>query len=125
VRWFGTWGQGRSQLRVGVGYTWLDSAGSWLGVKRDDTWGALLEGRTPLGRRVTLRGSARFDSSPLANFTDSDLGRTSFYWTAGVLVLAAANAWVAFDLGENYGSNAEVPDFSLHLQFGFTLPRSR
>jgi len=125
VRWFGTWGQGGSQLRVGLGYTWLDGAGSWLGVKREATWGALIEGHTPIGGRVTLRGSARFDSSPLVGFTDSDMGKTSFYWTAGVLVPAAGNAWVAFDVGENYGGSAEVPDFSLHLQLGFRLPPSR
>jgi hypothetical protein len=53
------------------------------------------------------------------------LGKTSFYWTAGVLVPAAANAWVAFDVGENYGSSAGVLDFSLHFQFGFRLPPSR
>jgi hypothetical protein len=125
VRWFGTWGQGRSQARVGLGYTWLGPAGSWLGVKRNDTWGALLEGRMPLSRRLTLRGSARLDSSPLAGFTDSDIGATSFYWTVGMLAPVARGSWVGFDVGENYGSNAEVPDFSIHLQFGFTLPRSR
>ena len=125
VRWFGTWGQGGSQLRVGLGYTWLDGAGSWLGVKREATWGALIEGHTPIGGRVTLRGSARFDSSPLVGFTDSDMGKTSFYWTAGVLVPAAGNAWVAFDVGESCGGRAEVPDFSLHLQLGFRLPPSR
>ncbi|HLE60995.1 MAG TPA: DUF3187 family protein [Thermoanaerobaculaceae bacterium] len=125
VRWFGTWGQGPSRLRVGLGYTWLDPGGSWLGAKRDNTWGALVEGHVPLGRRLTLRGSARFDSSPLAGFTDSDIGTTSFYWTVGMLAPVTRSAWVGFDLGENYGSNAEVPDFSLHLQFGFKLPPSR
>jgi len=125
VRWFGTWGQGPSQLRVGLGYTWLDPSGSWLGVRRDDTWGALLEGHVPLGRLLTLRGSARFDSSPLAGFTDSDIGASSFYWTVGILAPVAGRAWVAFDLGENFGSNAEVPDFSLHVQVGFTLLPSR
>jgi len=125
VRWFGTWGQGASQLRVGIGYSWLDPAGSWLGVRRDNTWGALFEGRTPLGGRLTLRGSARFDSSPLAGFTDSNLGKTSFYWTVGMLAPVTSGAWVAFDVGENYGSSAAVPDFSLHLQLGFRLPPSR
>lgn len=125
VRWFGTWGQSASQLRVGVGYSWLDPAGSWLGIKRDNIWGALIEGRTPLGGRLTLRGSARFDSSPLARFTNSDIGTRSFYWTVGILTSVAGGGWVAFDAGENYGSNAEVPDFSLHLQLGFKLPPSR
>jgi hypothetical protein len=125
VRWFGTWGQGSKQLRVGLGYTWLDSAGSWLGAKRDNTWGALVEGHTPLAGHVVLRGSARFDSSPLATFTASGLGRPSFYWTVGALAPVTGNAWVAFDVGENYGSNAEAPDFSFHLQCGVKLPSAR
>jgi hypothetical protein len=125
VRWFGTWGTDRRAMRVALGYTWLDSGGSWLGVKRDNTWGALIEGHAPLGQRITLRGSARFDSSPLASFTDSEIGKTSFYWTVGALTPVAAGAWVAFDVGENYGSSAEVPDFSLHLQFGVKLPPAR
>jgi hypothetical protein len=125
VRWFGTWGQGPSQLRVGLGYTWLDPGGSWLGVKRANSWGALVEGHVPLSRRLTLRGSARFDSSPLAGFTDSDIGTTSVYWTVGMLAPVTTSAWVGFDLGEAYGSNAEIPDFSLHLQFGFKLPTPR
>ena len=125
VRWFGTWGQGPSQVRVGLGYTWLDPSGSWLGVRRDDTWGALVEGHVPLGRSLSLRGSARFDSSPLAGFTDSDIGANSFYWTFGILAPVTRDAWVTFDVGENYGSSAEAPDFSFHLQFGLTLPRSR
>ncbi|OFV83439.1 MAG: hypothetical protein A2Y78_10305 [Acidobacteria bacterium RBG_13_68_16] len=125
VRWFGTWGQGASQFRAGIGYSWLDPTGSWLGVKRDNIWGALLEARAPLGRRLTLRGSARFDSSPLAGFTESDIGMRSFYWTVGMLAPIAGGSWVAFDLGENYGSNAEVPDFSLHLQLGLRFPPSR
>jgi hypothetical protein len=125
VRWFGTWGQGASQVRVGLGYTWLDPAGSWLGVRRDNLWGALVEGHTPLAGRVVLRGSARWDSSPLRSFTDSDIGRTSFYWTVGALAPVDGNTWVAFDAGENYGGTAEVPDFSFHLQLGIRLPPSR
>jgi hypothetical protein len=125
VRWFGTWGQGASQFRAGIGYSWLDPTGSWLGVKRDNIWGALLEARAPLGRRLTVRGSARFDSSPLAGFTESDIGMRSFYWTVGMLAPIAGGSWVAFDLGENYGSNAEVPDFSLHLQLGLRFSPSR
>ena len=125
LRWFGTWGRGASQVRIGLGYAWLDPAGSWLGVRRDNIWGVLVEGHTPLAGRVLLRGSARFDSSPLASFTDSDMGRPSFYWTVGALAPVAGSSWVAFDLGENYLSNAEVPDFSFHLQFGIRLPGAR
>jgi hypothetical protein len=125
VRWFGTWGYGPKKLRLALGYTWLDSAGSWLGARRDNTWAALLEGHAPLGRRLIVRASARLDSSPLASFTDSDIGKVSFYWTAGVLAPLAGKSWVAFDVGENYPSTAEVPDFSFHLQVGLRIPGAR
>ncbi len=118
VRWFATWGQGRTQVRAGLGYSVLAASGSWLGVRRDNIWGALVEVHTPLGRRLTFRASARCDSSPLASFTSSDIGKVSSYWTVGVLRPVAGRSWIAFDLGENYGSVAEVPDFSFHLQFG-------
>jgi hypothetical protein len=125
VRWFGTWGTGPRQVRVALAYTWLDSAGSWLGARRDNTWAALAEGHAPLGRRLTVRASARFDSSPLASFTGSDIGKVSFYWTVGVLAPRAGNSWVAFDLGENYPGTAEAPDFSFHLQVGVRIPGTR
>jgi hypothetical protein len=125
VRWFGTWGTGPRQVRVALAYTWLDSAGSWLGARRDNMWAALAEGHAPLGRRLTVRASARFDSSPLASFTDSDIGKVSFYWTVGVLAPRAGNSWVAFDLGENYPGTAEAPDFSFHLQVGVRIPGAR
>ncbi len=125
VRWFGTWGQGPKQLRVGLGYTWLDPGGDWLGARRTNTWHALGEIHTPLSRRFAFRASARFDSSPLASFTASDIGKVSFYWTVGVLSPLARNSWVAFDAGENYPGTAEVPDFSFHLQFGVKLHPAR
>ncbi len=121
LRWFGTWSSGASKLRVGLGYSWLDPGGSWLGVKRDNLTGALIEGATPLSRVLTLRASARFDSSPLASFTSSGIGGVSFYWTLGLLADTGRGTWVAFDGGEHVPSSAEVPDFSLHLQFGTHL----
>jgi Protein of unknown function (DUF3187) len=120
VRWFGTWGGPRRQVRFGLGYTWLDPAGSWLGVRRDDTWHALAEAHLPLGR-LTLRYSLRLDSSPLSSFTDSEIGKASTYWTLGLLGAGWRDAWWAFDAGENFPSRAEVPDFSIHLLFGTRL----
>lgn len=125
LRWFGTWGTERRQVRFALGYTWLDPSGSWLGVKRSNMWHALAEAHTPLGTWLTFRASARFDSSPLAGFTDSDIGKVSFYWTVGLLAPLPGGSWLAFDSGENYPSTAEVPDFSFHLQVGFKLPRRR
>jgi hypothetical protein len=124
LRWFGTWGRGASQLRFGLGYTWLDHGGSWLGARRDNMWGALAEAHTPLGRTLALRASARYDTSPLKSFTASDIGKPSFYWTAGLLARVAGTGWVALDLGENYPSRGEVPDFSFHLQFGMRWPHA-
>ncbi len=121
LRWFSTWGEGRRLTRLGLGYTRLDPEGSWLGVRRDDTWHAQLDLRRPLGRSWDWRVAMRFDTSPLATFTDSDIGDPSFYWLAGVLAPAGQAGFVAFDVGENYPLTAEVPDFSFHLSFGTRL----
>jgi len=79
-------------------------------------WAALIEGRAPIGKGFVARASARFDASPLASFTSSPFGKESFYWTLGLLAPLAGDTWLAFDAGENYPGDAEVPDFSLHLQ---------
>ena len=110
---------------MGLGYTFLDPNGSWLGVERDDTWHAQLDLRRPLTGAVDWRLALRFDASPLATFTDSDIGDRSFYWLAGVLVPVGGTGFVAFDLGENYPSTAHVPDFSFHLSFGLLLGQRR
>ena len=123
ARWFATWGGSLRQVRVGLGCTYLDPSGSWLGVRRDNTWHALVEAHAPLLGVLTFRASARVDSSPLAGFTNSEIGKPSFYWTVGVLGPAGRTMWVALDAGENYGSQAEVPDFSLHVQVGTRLGR--
>jgi hypothetical protein len=117
LRWFATWGTGRRQLRVGLGYTWLDPNGSWLGVKRANMFHALGEVHVPLGR-LTLRSTLRVDSSPLADFTGSDMGTPSCYWMVGVLGKLGGDGWWAFDTGENVPFRGEVPDFSFHLLVG-------
>ncbi|HPC84768.1 MAG TPA: DUF3187 family protein [Thermoanaerobaculaceae bacterium] len=124
VRWFATWGEGRRETRLGLGYSFLDPAGTWLGIERDDTWHAQLELRRPLAGAVDWRLAMRVDTSPLASFTDSDIGQRSFYWLAGVLVPVGRTGFVAFDLGENYPLTAHVPDFSFHVSFGL-LPAYR
>jgi hypothetical protein len=123
ARWFATWGTDLRQVRLGLGYTRLDPAGSWLGIRRADMWHVLAETHLPLSRVLTFRASARFDSSPLAGFTDTLVGKPSFYWTVGVLAPAGRRAWLAFDAGENFPTNAEVPDYSIHLQVGARLGR--
>ncbi len=125
VRWFATWGRDIKQLRLGLGYTWLDPGGRWLGVQRSDMWAALIEGRAPIGKGFAVRASARLDASPLASFTSSPVGRESFYWTLGLLAPLGRTTWLAFDAGENYPGDAEVPDFSLHLQVVARVGASR
>lgn len=122
LRWFGTWGSERRELRFGLGYTWLDPNGSWLGINRSNTWHALAEFHVPLGG-LTLRSSLRFDSSPIAAFTNSDIGTTSAYWLLGVLGKLGEGSWWAFDAGDNIPMPGEVPDFSFHLLFGSHLGR--
>lgn len=121
VRWFAAWGSGRRQARVGLGYTYLDREGSWLGAHRADTWHVLVDLRHPLTRSMDWRLALRCDSSPLATFTDSRLGDPAFFWQAGLLVPLGGHAFAALDLGQNYPLSAHVPDFSLHLSFGTRL----
>jgi hypothetical protein len=120
LRWFGTWGGERRQVRFGLGYTWLDGAGSWLGVHRSNTWHAVAEAHVPLGPLIA-RCLVRLDSSPLSGFTSSETGNPALYWTLGVLGDLAREAWWAFDVGENFPSLAEGPDFSFHVLFGTRL----
>ena len=121
ARWFATWGSGRREARLGLGFTRLDPAGSWLGVERDDTWHAQADLRHPLAGALDWRLALRLDTSPLASFTDSDVGDTSFYWLVGVLAPVGRSGFVAVDLGENYPLTAHVPDFSFHVSFGLGL----
>jgi hypothetical protein len=125
LRWYSTWRVGRGEVRTGLGYTHLDPAGSWLGVRRNDTWHAVLEARGPLARALDWRLQVRTDRSPLESFTSSDIGRPSFYWIAGVLSPLGRDGWVAFDLGQNYPGTAEAPDFSFHLLVGVRLTSAR
>ncbi len=118
LRAFSRWGDDRRGAALGAGYTWLDPAGSFMGIRRDDTWHFLGEGHVPIGAGYVARLAARLDASPLRSFTDSPIGETSFYWMLGVRGPLAGGVWWSFDGGENYGSQAEVPDFSFHLQFG-------
>lgn len=121
--WFATWGRLRRQLTSGVGYDWLDPRGAWLGVRRDNTWHEVLEASAPVSRVLTLRASERLDSSPLRTFTDSNVGKTSFCWTVGVVAAMTDNTWTAFDIVEHLGGAAMVPDFSCQVQFGTRLGR--
>jgi len=123
LRMFSRWGDDRRGASLGLGYTWLDPSGSFLGLQRDDMWHLLGEGHVPLGARLVARLAARFDASPLASYTDSEVGRASFYWMLGLRGALADGAWWSFDAGENYGSQGEVPDFSFHLQVGTRIGR--
>ena len=121
VRLFSRWGDDRRGALLGLGYTWLDPAGTFLGLRRDDVWHVLGEGHVPIGKGWVVRLTARMDGSPLASYTTSEIGRASFYWMLGVRGPLGGAAWWSFDAGENYGSQAEVPDFSFHLQVGTRL----
>ena len=67
---------------------------------------------------LDLRLLARFDSSPLASFTDSDVGDPALFWLLGVRGSVGHGSWWAFDVGQNYPGTAEAPDFTLNLLFG-------
>ena len=123
VRWVATWGEDRRLARIAAGYTALDSSGSFLGARRADTWHLLGELRRPLTARFAWRVAARFDSSPLADLTGLDPGKSAFFLTVGAAAPLGETSWFAFDLGENYPITGVAPDFTFHLQVGTQIGR--
>ena len=120
VRWSGVWRWTKSEVAAALGYTRLDSGGSFLGVERDDVWHAACAWRFALGERWQGRVIGRLDGSPLSGFTDAKPGDPGFYLTLGVRRDRGAG-WIAFDLGENYPLVGVTPDYSFHLSAGYRL----
>ncbi len=118
VRWFGAWRWQRSLLRCGLGYTHLDPAGSFLGVRRSDTSHALAEYRHIWGESADVLAALRWDTSPLASFSGGEPGRPALFFTFGARRWVAATTFVAFALGENLVPGGVNPDFTIQLQLG-------
>jgi hypothetical protein len=116
----GSGGWQRSELTGALGFTRLDSSGSFLGVERSDTWHAAAAYRRALGHGTELRAIGRLESSPLADFTASKVGDPGFVLTLG-LRRELGGGWLAIDIGENYPLVGVTPDYSFHLSAGLRL----
>jgi hypothetical protein len=121
VRWSGAWRWTKSELTGALGFTRLDSGGSFLGAEREDVWHAACAWRFALGERWQGRVIGRLDGSPLSGFTGAKPGDPGFYLMLGLRRDLGAG-WIAFDLGENYPLLGVTPDYSFHLSGGFRLP---
>jgi Protein of unknown function (DUF3187) len=121
ARWFATREGRRTRLRLGAGYTWLARSGSFLGVRRSNTWHLYADWQRRTGRLWSLLLSTRLDSSPLADFTKGDPGKASFIVVGGLRRSLGRGGWLAFALGENLPPYGASPDFTLHLQVGACL----
>jgi hypothetical protein len=125
LRGFSTWRAGRGFVRLANGFTWLDRNGSWLGVKRNNTWHVYLEYSRALTRRLAFRLATRSDESPLADFTPSRVGRQSWLFYLGARVKIGDDSWITLDFGEDESSFGLGPDFSFHVQLGTRIGGSR
>jgi len=119
VRWLGAWRSPRSMLRCALGYTRLDSGGSFLGARRDDTWHAAAEYRHLWGERADTLLAVRWDTSPLATFSGGEPGEPALMFTFGARRWIGDTAFFGVALGENLIPDGVNPDFTLQLQLGF------
>lgn len=119
VRWGAQWTGERHRLTAAAGYTWLDGGGSLLGARRSNIAYAQVVGARRLGSRTWFETSARVDSSPLAAFSPSAVGREAVVITLRLARPVGRQGWLAFELGENLPKFGAAPDFTLGL--GVTL----
>jgi hypothetical protein len=121
LRLFSRWRLGRIGLGAALGYSWLDSSGSWLGLERRDTWHGLIDATVPLGRRVELLLSTRADASPIEGF--GEVSDPTLFSHLGVRLPLGRTTSLTVGLGEDLGS--VVPDFTFQVRVGATIGRSR
>lgn len=121
LRWFGRWRWGQVEWLAGAGYTWLDTHGGFLGLRRTETWHFLVEALRPFWKDVLFRTTVRYDESPLEEETAYDLDDPLLFLRLGVVTPArflGSGAFVAFDVGENYPILGVGADWSFHLTVG-------
>jgi len=124
ARWFAAWRWRSRSVLIGGGDSFLDRSGSLLGVERADTWHTLLSLEQSLGRRWSAGGSFTYESSPLANFTNTALGEPGVFLRLGITRTLAGGGWIALDTGQDWFDSGVAPDYAFRLSLGFG-PRPR
>jgi hypothetical protein len=118
LRWFATWSWNASTLLAGLGYTRLDPDGSLLGIRRADTWHSYAGFTQDLGKGWNGDVAFSYESSPLAEFTHSALGKPAAYLRLGVARGLGGASWIAFDMGQDWYNVGLSPDYAFRLSFG-------
>jgi len=117
ARWFAAWRWRARALVVGAGFSRLDRAGDLLGVERADTWHLVASLEQDLGRGWGATGSFTYESSPLADFTDTALGDAAAYLRFGVRAPVSPDSWLALDFGQDWFGTGVSPDYAFRLTF--------
>jgi hypothetical protein len=123
LRWFGRWDLGNGRLLAAAGCSRLDPDGSWLGLERQDIWQLQIAYQHRLSDAWSLRVAIRGDSSPFADFDDSDLGATTLLFDLGLRRELGGQSWLGLTFGENLPQVGVTPDYTLQLQVGAVLGR--
>jgi Protein of unknown function (DUF3187) len=123
VRWFASWAWATRRLRLGAGYTWLAHSGTLLGLRRNDTWHFLAGVDQRLGKGYTAEVAFTWERSPLADVTDSELGKPAAAIRFGLEKELREGRWIAFDMGQDWFATGLSPDYSFQLSAGVRLGR--
>lgn len=109
------WRWTRTALWTALGVNRLDPDGDLLGIERADTWYGGLGARVRIGKRWRIHGSASYEASPLADFTDGEAGEAALWRTLGVAVRLNPRWMVEFGYGTNRDGIGIAPDASFRL----------
>lgn len=119
LRYFSTWTRPRRSYFAGAGVNHQSHEGTFLGIRRSDSWNVILGVDQPLTRHVSATVRTRIDSSPLQRIVHEDLGRPVVYWRLGMLAKLSDRRWIAFELGDELLPQIGIDaDWSAHLTFG-------
>jgi len=116
ARYFQTWATKASEYRMGFGFTWLDPAGSLLGVKRSNTWHVATDWRHELRKGSQIFASLSYDTSPLSGYTDTAPGEPALAVTFGGRFRVGRKTRLSVALSENATSAGSTPDFVLRFR---------
>jgi len=119
VRWFGVWTGNTIDVLAGAGWNRLDRSGSFLGLRRANTWNVDLEGRFRLGRSLEILAGARLDASPLRKATSENLGDPALVYFIGFSEPIGASGNIAFRAVQDAPQVGVGADWVFQLQTGY------
>ncbi len=116
LRYALTWSRGPSQWRAAAGFSRLDPGGSFLGVRRTDTWHLTAGWRHAFRRGSQVLADVALATSPLADFTDTAPGEPSLTVGLGGRFDLGRDLALTVAVTENMTSAGSAPDVVLGLR---------